>query len=558
MRAWGMAAFLLVALLSVGAAASPALAAPAPSPPALASTAPILQQTSSGMWRTTVLVTGITGECPAGARNRDDYLLETTSPDHAVHPVSASPATPSRRARGGRTGPKGEHAVPSNPAKKVSAAPTVSCGVILAFARPSAVPATATLVIDGSSSVTLTVSRYLTLGDYLGPPAIWGGGMAVALLILTACFVRVYDRAGQSLRFWRLRGNRAGFWTQRISASGAWTLNDSWATNIVTTAGVLGTVLGVALSPAGTPFHGLGLDRFSILAALAAGIIAAAPLLFAVLYGIWSSLSPGMTDNASVTGSAQTHITVPSGGKVVVPWGASVTDQHGAKTTIKAGATITVPPSADINVSGAPLAFSSGSDVLMQGSGTLTFTHSGPPFTLPDGIGEYQADVPDDGQAEQRWVMCHGFPRRVTHRPVIVQEVTVDGGATITVSGVAEVTLAPGAQVSAPGRKQPIKLSRRRMEFRWPETANSLVGTMWMMITTALVTVFGIGAELGIAWELGTRLSDASPGGHNWVAAIIWALAICAQAYSVTALCTMANPQPGSSMSATPGTSFTL
>ena len=534
-----MGAFLLAALFGVGAIASPALAAATPSPPMLASTSPILQQTSSGMWRITVLVAGFTGQCPAGKRNLKSYLLQTISPDRALHPVGASPAGPQPvRAGGGRT------------------SPTASCQVMLTFAGPSAVPATATLVIDGSSSVTLTVSRHLTVGSYLGPPIFWGGAMVVALLILSVSFVRVYDSPGEPLRFWRLWGERAGFWTQRISASGAWTLNDSWATNIVTTAGLLGTVLGIALSPVDTPFHGLGLDRFSVLAALAAGTIAVAPLLFAVLYGTWSVLSPGMTDNASITGFPDTHITVPSGAKVLVPWGASLTSQHEGGVTITAGATITVPPGADICISGAPLAFTSGSDVLMQGGGTLTFTHGGPAFTLAGG--DYQIDAASDGETEQRWVMRHPFPRHATWRSRIVQKMTVDAGATITVNGVAEVTLPPGAQVSAPGRKQAIKLSRRRLEFRWPQTANSLVGTMWMMIATALVTIFGIGAELGIAWELGTRLSDASPMGHHWVCAIIVALAICALAYSVTAIRTMADPQPGSSMSATPGTSFTL
>ncbi len=79
-----------------------------------------------------------------------------------------------------------------------------------------------------------------------------------------------------------------------------------------------------------------------------------------------------------------------------------------------------------------------------------------------------------------------------------------------------------------------------------------------MMIATALVTAFGIGAELGIAWELGTRLSDATGAGRAWTGGIIIGLAVCALVYSVTAIRTTADPQPGSSMSATPGTSFTL
>ena len=555
-------------MFGVGVIASPALAATTPAPPALASTSPILQQTASGKWQTTVLVTGFTGGCPAGRQHLSEYRLETTAPDGAVNPVGArqsarQPAPPVSPTVPGKT-------VPGTAVSGKAAPAAGTCEVALTFARPTAVPATATLVVAGSASLTLVVSRYLTPDDYIVVPAVGGGIFAVALLLLALAFVRVYGRDGTTpLRFWRLRGKRDSesgerdsetFWTQRISASGAWTLNDSWATNILATAGLLGTVLGISLSPQDSPFHGLSLDRFSVLAALASGIIVAAPLLFAILYGIWSGASPGMTDDASVTHASGTRICVPSGAKIVAPWGGSLIDQDSGKVPVKPAAAIYVPPGADISVSDATLAFCSGSDVLIQGSASLAFWHGDHrSYGLAgDSTAGYQIGGADEAPAHER-VVRHGLCRRRVPVPRrTVQLMTVETGATITVSGVAQVSLPAGAQVIAPRRKSPILLSPRRREFRWPQTANSLVGTVWMMIATALVTAFGIGAELGIAWELGTRLSDATGASRAWTGGIIIGLAVCALTYSVTAIRTTADPQPGSSMSATPGTSFTL
>ncbi len=133
----------------------------------------------------------------------------------------------------------------------------------------------------------------------------------------------------------------------------------------------------------------------------------------------------------------------------------------------------------------------------------------------------------------------------------------VPGGAKITVAGGAEVTLPEGAAVSAPSRP-PFTLSPQRSHFRLPQGSNVLTGTLGMVIVTALVTIFGIGAELGIAAVLAVGLSDASSAGRWFLGAGAVGLGIFALCYSVTALRTIADPQPGSSMSSTDGTSFTL
>jgi hypothetical protein len=81
---------------------------------------------------------------------------------------------------------------------------------------------------------------------------------------------------------------------------------------------------------------------------------------------------------------------------------------------------------------------------------------------------------------------------------------------------------------------------------------------MRLAIVSALVTMFAVSAELGIAGVLAFRLSDASTTGH-WIGLIIAAVvALFTLYYSTTAIRTLADPRPGSSLSSTSGTSFTL
>jgi hypothetical protein len=90
------------------------------------------------------------------------------------------------------------------------------------------------------------------------------------------------------------------------------------------------------------------------------------------------------------------------------------------------------------------------------------------------------------------------------------------------------------------------------------EARNELIGTLWVVILTALVTIFGIGAEIGIGAVLAIQMSDATTAGH-WVAAVVAvAIAIFTLSYSVVAIYTIAISQSGSSLSSPGSTSFTL
>ena len=101
-------------------------------------------------------------------------------------------------------------------------------------------------------------------------------------------------------------------------------------------------------------------------------------------------------------------------------------------------------------------------------------------------------------------------------------------------------------------------MSEHRRYFRWPQGSSSLIGTLGMVILAALVTVFGVGAELGLVAVLMVGLSDASIVGRGFAAAALAGVALFTLWYSVTAIRALADPQPGSSMSSTAGTSFTL
>jgi len=305
MSLWGASSFLAAALLSVSPVvhspqAHPAVlpasmravqtvAALAPgtsvtTPPAAtlaASAASPLSQVGGTTWRTTVLLTGVAGACPT---QRGTYSLATTSPALVLKPQAAA-----QLVRGDAAHPEAH-----------------SCEVTLTFAsaRLRQVPATATLVVAGTAAVTLTVSRGVSLFYFLGLPAIFGAVLALVLLALCMVFTLVYNRASE--RQWpfrfparaRPRWNK-DFWQYPIYASGAWTLNDSWATNVVAAVALVGTVL-TAIPATDALFRGVALDRFAILNAVAAGVAAAAPLVFGICYARRLYRYPGVTDNATL------------------------------------------------------------------------------------------------------------------------------------------------------------------------------------------------------------------------------------------------------------------
>jgi hypothetical protein len=255
-----------------------------PSSPTLASvtagTTPVLQQLGNGDWKTTVLVTGAGSGCPMAM---DDYWLNTTSPDMTIQPKTN--AVPVGRESG------------------------ASCEITLTFAgQKIAVPATATLVLGGSSALPLAIARNIRSVGYIVFPLVGAFAMAILLLGLSLWRIRVYNwnrekqgpfskRQANAPKLQRYVNKE--FWRHEVFASGAWTLNDSWATNIAT--GIAVVMAAVGLVPATDLFfRGVALDRFSALSTIAGGIAAAAPLAVAVRYARWIRRHPGVTDDAEL------------------------------------------------------------------------------------------------------------------------------------------------------------------------------------------------------------------------------------------------------------------
>lgn len=280
MSLWGATPVLAVALL--GGAGHPALA-PAQTPgatgPSLATTSAILAPVGADSWQTTVLLNNTGPSCPVA---KGSYLLETSRPDQVVSASNVTPVTTS-------TGSKSSSGT--------CTAVTVTFGLTQA-------PQSAALEFGANgpapSSEPLTVSRGVSLLQYLLVPALSGAVMVALLMLLILYVVRMYDWDGARVRPFlygkgrkRPRRNR-DFWHRTVAATGAWTVNDSWATNIATAVALLTAVLATTTA-ANSLFPGIALDRFSLVNVVAGGLVAAVPMAFGALYARWIERDRGIT-----------------------------------------------------------------------------------------------------------------------------------------------------------------------------------------------------------------------------------------------------------------------
>jgi hypothetical protein len=559
MKLWGVTPVLAAALLGGihMATANHAIrhnvahhgAAPSPSPTATATAtplgpppatpAPVLRQVGPQKWQTTVLFT----DTAPGCRQAAVFWLETTPPNAAA-----------TRAGHPRITGRGSSGTPSSTGS--------SCQVTVTFTRLRRIPATAALVVDQAGSlaeIPLTVSRDVTVAWYLGIPAIAGGGMALALLILSLLWVRIYS-GGR-----RVSPMSGEFWKRPIVASGAWTLNDSWATNITAVLALIGTVLATTTATSSL-FPGVALDHFALVNIGAGGIIVATPVLFGILYSLFTGANRGPTSDATIwlppSGDNPTaSIAVPSGASILVPGVATVTWGDGPESVqVQAGKAIAVPPGGDISVlPGASLAIpGTTADIAVHPGGTLTVSRMDGDqgeLVIPDG--DLVPRGPRTRPPGRRRLLCRHAGRSAPGPAIAFPaRISAPGGAKITVVGTADVTLPRKAEISAPQRAN-IRLGADR-EIQVPQSSNVIVASLGTVLATAVVTMFGIGAELGIVGTLAFGLSGASSGWRLIMLVATGLVAILMLLYAVTATGALANPVPGSSTSAAPGTSFTL
>ena len=545
MKLWGVAPVLAAALLGGAHLASSShaiphnAAQPSPSPTAAAAPPglppatppPVLRQVGPRKWQVTALLTDTGPACPGAAA----YWLETTPPISATA-RTGHPTITGRASSGGAAGTGS------------------SCQVTVTFTGLKTAPATAALVLDQAGNISalpLTVSRDVTLAWYLGIPAIAGGGMALALLMLSLLFVRVY-RYGN-----RVNPLTGDFWKRSVLASGAWTAGDSWATNITAILALAGTVLATTTA-ASSLFPGVALDRFALVNIAAGGVIVATPIVFGILYSWFTGANRGPTADATIWlpgggDNPGASIAVPSGAAITVPGAATVSWGSGLDSVqVQAGKTIAIPPGGDISVlPGASLAIpGTTADIAVHPGGTLSVGR------IDGNPGELVIPEGDRVQPGRRGLLGGRAAPHAAAAITFPARIAAPGGARITVVGTAGVTLPRRAEITAPQRE--CTRLRADRELVVPQSGNVIVASLGTVLAAAVMTMFGIGAELGIAGTLAFGLSGAS-GGWRWtMLAAIGLVAILMLVYAVTAIGALANPEPGSSTSATPGTSFTL
>lgn len=284
LRYLGAVALVLAAIFGVGLVTSWPARAAGPAPLAAPPAGETLTQVAAGTWVTTVYLD--TAALCAGPSSFD---LVTDTPD------SDTPA-PDPRYDGDsapQCGAETAHAVTEvaltfTPSPPLTAVPEAATLVVTP-------PAVSLAAGDPPLELALTVSRQVSMAEYVWIP--YGSGAALAaLLVLLAAITglpgadrRVY---GLERRFWR---------TPLYSKSTDWS-STSWVTNLSAVSGLAGTVLAASGTIAGL-LPGVDIGRFGLSFAVAGAIAALAPLIFTLLnahFGPVSEAPAGKDDEGKV------------------------------------------------------------------------------------------------------------------------------------------------------------------------------------------------------------------------------------------------------------------
>jgi hypothetical protein len=551
MRYLSAITLVLMGFLGLAVFATPnASAASSPGVPAsdqLAATAAKLTQQSAGTWTTTVYVdTGALCLAPVS------FDLLTTTP-------YSDTTDPGPQYVGGNGRPQcGAQA--AHPVTEVKLTFTPSPAL-------SSVPQSATLALTPAQSalaqgvmpldITLTLQRQVSAWQYVWIPVFCGLGLAAALIGLTWGFGVPWPGAGMEPR---------RFWGIPLYASSAWTFRDSWATNIT----AAGAAAGTALTATGTiteVLPGLELGRFSLAIAIAGAITVIAPLFFGLLNYWFSRLDPstagvvaiGLTSTAAagepdIPGKPDlpgegVAISVPAGGSVAIHPAPDANQLSGPDTTVDVpvGGGITITP-----VTTAPgggyqrvLVLTGGTEIAVAPGNLITV--GGAQHDVPAGadisfLGQARVTLPGNACVEAPNDLPASAPMRERRALAMKQ-----GRGPLA---------EPGMGLGMPVRP-PSKPAARVLTI--PRSGEVVAAQMWTMLAASGLTVFGIGAEIGIMGVvLGFELAVA-PWYVHWlalIAAII--LAVLALVYGFFAIRTLADSRDGSTMSNVGNSSFTL
>jgi hypothetical protein len=124
--------------------------------------------------------------------------------------------------------------------------------------------------------------------------------------------------------------------------------------------------------------------------------------------------------------------------------------------------------------------------------------------------------------------------------------------ATVKVVGFATIELPKWTSAQAPGPYGKATVFRRNTSLRVPLGTNVIVADRRSLIPAALVTMFGIGAELGILGVLAFSLSDQATAARYSALAAVIVMAVTVLAYAIATTLALADSRPGSALTDAP------
>lgn len=530
----------------------------------------MLTEQSPLSWTTTILIDE-SPSCLPGL----SYQLVTTSPDYLVNGTPTGTAAVGPVAGPGVIGldPVSlnsldrRHLGPGC-AKAAGADSEVSLKFPLTAPFPT-VPLGATLVVNdpggpvpAAATQLMTVHALVTGWQYLWFPLIYGGVM-VALFLFAVGLVPL----GRLVWKRKLAPSGRGFWRRPVYASAAWTFTDSPATNI----SALGTILAAILAAAGatsTLLPGVQVDHFAILIAVCAAIVGSAPLAFGII-NTWFARSRGsVPDNASLRFTSNVvELGAPAGASLTFAGQAEAVNTAHAPVPLKPGGTVPVPPGSKIKITldrdtGAAV-FPGDSSIVLNGvlqvelgdtgQGEFTVPADALPAPAAPGAAVPGAPAPVGGAASapaQPVTLGLGLP---------IKPAQTRDGVTVKAVGFVTVTVPKWTTVKYPfpdyGTE---KRFTRATILRVPMGSNVIAADMRSLIPASMVTIFGIGAQLGLLTILGSELSAVSGSVHLLARLVVGAMAAVLLSYAVIATIALASSRPGSALASDSQTSYIL
>lgn len=605
-----IAAVLTAVFLATGQGAHPPLDAAdlalvvTPSPAAaITSSGPVLTQQSPTTWTTTVLLgessaclselTGQPGASvpPPTLMAKDlTYRLVTTSPDDEIAgtvtgaaDVSAFPVTGAIALDPTTLVPVGAKALPVPCTAAADETASAETEVSIAFtlnAQFTTVPLTATLVIDdphGLVPVTgaqlMTVRALVTTWQYLCFPILSAVVMALAFalgisLVAWARRSNKKEDPRDQLNPWRGEPSSSalGFWRHPVYASAAWSFADSPATTI----SVASTLLAGVLAGAGvgsTLLPGIQVDHFAVLLAVWAVLVAVAPLVFGFFNTVTGASRGLVPDNAALLRFPENEVVLhaPAGASLAFASGATA-GVPGQGFSVKAGGTLAVPPDSKITV-----AFPSGTgtmvvpgdnSVVLTGTASIRVDMSRggrltvPADALPSKPPPAPVEAPAPAPAPAPTLLGSGEEIRPT---VLADGNPTQDGITLKAVGFVIVTVPKDTQVHYPFPDQGItKTFARDTYLRVPMGDKTIVADMRSLIPASLVTILGIGAQLGLLGMLAGELAALPSVAHKVAWAIVGVMAAVMVGYAVVATAELASSRPGSAIASDAQSAYIL